>query len=94
MKNKLLNHLCGILIVSGGVPCPLETRGALECVGDARTDIFRADVTLEFGLMHEFGGLFASAAEQQRAAGGVECVGEIADGAEARGIDGSHVSQP
>ena len=61
--------------------CAIETRGALECVGDAWADIFRADVAFKFGLLHELGGLFAGAAEQQGATGGVQRVGKVADGA-------------
>jgi len=43
----------------------IEAGSALEGVSDAWADVFCADVTLEFGLLHELGGLFARAAEQQ-----------------------------
>ena len=46
----------------------VEIRGALEGVSNARADVFRAHVAFEFGLLHELGGLFAGAAEQQRTA--------------------------
>ena len=62
-------------------------------MGDAGADVFRADVAFEFGMLHEFGGLFAGATEEEMAAGGVEAVGEFADGAEASGVDGGHVAK-
>src|SRR5689334_7132022 len=67
--------------------------GALEGLGDAGANIFGADVALEFGLLHELGGLLAGAAEQQRAAGFVKLVGKIFDRTEAGGVDGSHVAE-
>ena len=59
----LLDYLSGKLLVRGSVVCSMETRGTFDGIGDARTDVFRADVALEFGLMHELGGLFASSAQ-------------------------------
>jgi hypothetical protein len=40
----------------------------IESVLDAGTDIFRADVTLEFRLLHELCGLLSGAAKEQRSA--------------------------
>lgn len=75
-------------------PCGLVKAGrALESVSDAWADIGRADVTFELGLLHQLGGLFASAAEEEITAGGVERIGQVADGAEACGVDGSHVAK-
>lgn len=71
----------------------VDCGSAGDGVGDARADIFRAHVAFEFGLLHELGGLFAGAAEEEMAAGGVQAVGEFANGAEAGSVDGSHVAE-
>ena len=67
--------------------------GAIESVLDAGTDIFRADMTLEFCLVHELCGLLSGAAEKQRPAGSVHLIGQITDGAESGGVNGGHISE-
>ena len=52
-------------VVSSGVSSLVKAGGALEGVGDAWADVCWADVAFEFGLLHELGGLFARATEQQ-----------------------------
>ncbi len=56
-------------------------------------DVGLADVLFEFGLVHELGGLGASAAADEGAAGGVKFVGEILEGEQAGGVDGGHVAE-
>src|SRR4029077_17112234 len=67
--------------------------GTLQGFRDAPADIFRADVTLKLCLLHELRRLFSSAAEKQRAPRVVKRVREIADGAQAGGVNRGHVSQ-
>jgi len=69
----------------------IEVPGPLYRIGNAFADIFRADMAFEPGLMHELCGLFAGAAEQKRSAGSLERVCQVADGAKASGVNGSHV---
>src|SRR5580704_9018422 len=81
------------LLVWLSLSCVIKIRGALEGVSNARADVFRAHMTFEFGLLHELGGLFARATEQERPAGGVQRVGQVADGAKTGGVDGRHVAE-
>ena len=50
-------------------------------------------MALEFGLLHQLRWLFARAAQEQLPPGGVNAIGEFANGAEARGVNGGHVAQ-
>ena len=67
--------------------------GTIESVLDAGTDIFRADVTLKFCLLHELCGLLSGTTDKQRPAGSVHLIGQITDGTESGGVDGGHISE-
>src|SRR5262245_459057 len=71
----------------------VDSLRASDSVGDAGANIFCTYMAFEFGLLHELGRLLTSAAEKQMAAGGMEAVGEFANGAETGGVDGGHVTQ-
>jgi hypothetical protein len=60
---------------------------------DARTNIFNAYVAFERGLLHELRRLVPGPAEKQRPAGGVNLIGQVANGAEPGSVDGGHISQ-
>ena len=54
--------------------------GPLQRRVDVRADVFNANVFLKLRLLHELGGLRSRAAKDQRAARGVETIGEIFEG--------------
>ena len=67
--------------------------GTIQGVFNAGTNIFGADVTLEFCLLHELCGLLSGATEKQRPAGSVHLIGQITDGTESGGVNGGHISE-
>ena len=71
----------------------IEFRGSLDRLSNAGANIFRAHVTLKLCLLHQLRGLFPCSTKQQRAPGLVQRVREIANGAEASGVNGGHVAQ-
>jgi hypothetical protein len=72
---------------------PIHVGCAGQSVTDAWTDIFRSDVSLEFGLLHELRGLFSCTAQQQRSTGLVNLIGEIPNSTETGRIDRGHITQ-
>src|SRR5215471_2871964 len=72
---------------------PVDFGGALQRFRDAPADIFCADVALELRLLHQFGGLRSRTAKQERPPRLVQGVREVTNRAEARGVNGGHVSQ-
>jgi len=70
----------------------MKDLGAFQSRGNARAYVSRADVLFKFGLVHQAGGLFARAAEDEAAAGGVNGVGQAFQGLQACGVNGRHVA--
>ena len=66
-KEELVRERRGYRLGIAGSCCGMsglvEAGGALKSVSDAWADILGTDVALKFGLIHQFGGLFAGAAE-------------------------------
>src|SRR6267378_6057414 len=65
----------------------------LQCFTNAAAYIFRADVAFELRLLHQLRGLFARSAEKQGASRSVQRVRQIANGAQAGGVNRGHVPQ-
>src|SRR5947207_14477684 len=76
-----------------GLAHPIDLRGALQGLRNARADILLADVPLEIGLLHQLRGLFAGAAQKQGASRSLQRVRQVADSAEPGGVDRGHISQ-
>src|SRR5260370_37824009 len=70
----------------------IDFRGALDRLGDAAANIFRADMPFELRMLHQSRRLFPCAAEQQRTPGFMQRVREVANGAKAGGVNGGPVS--
>jgi len=66
---------------------------ACNCIGNARTNILRADVPFEFRLLHQLSGLFACAAEQKLATRCMNSIRQFANCTEAGGVNCGHVAQ-
>ena len=71
----------------------IENLGAFQGDGNTRADVPRADVLFKFGLMHQTGGLFTRAAEDQAAAGGMHGIGQLFESLQAGSVDGRHVAE-
>src|SRR5579871_5612817 len=90
---KLRAHPSGLPTSVRGVLRSVEVVGAEYGVGDARDDVFLADMPFEFGLLHELRRLFSCAAKQECAARGMNFVGQFADCAETCSVYRGHVAQ-
>jgi hypothetical protein len=71
----------------------IQDLGPFQSHGNTRADVACADVLLKFGLMHQAGGLFAGAAEDEAAACRVHSIGQVFESLQAGGVDGRHVSE-
>src|ERR1700730_4857204 len=65
----------------------------LQVFTNAPAYIFRADVAFELRLLHQLRRLLARSAEKQGTARSVQRVRQIADGAQAGGVNRGHVPQ-
>ena len=79
--------------ICSGVLLLMHFSSALQCIVNARADIFGAHVTLELRLLHQLSGLLPCPAEKEGSAGCMKLIGEVLNRSESGSIDGSHVSQ-
>jgi len=71
----------------------MKLSGARQRSLDARADVLRADVALEFRLPHELFRLFARTTQEQRSTGRVNLIRKVANRAKTCRIDGRHIPQ-